>query len=174
MIKILVLLLLIGTTILVIITRIASTNITINSLPANTTKQLQNLPKKSRITIYKSRRIESTIEIPSDFEVKEKNNSVTLTSKDGVIFIHVVGTNYDNPEDYLNTLAELNHRQITNKRYLLIDNKPAIFAKNSASVINETSLAYIIYFDYWIITIETDSPSLSRTLDQIALSYKKS
>jgi len=120
------------------------------------------------VKIYSSKSMKFSIDVPEKFQIDEKFSRVTLASDEGNIYIEKSNTDFDNIDDYVNSLDTKNNSTTLDKKSLTINkNLSAI----SGMVSNQKY--YFIYTDDWtIFTLFADSPSLFPDLDQIAQSFK--
>lgn len=117
---------------------------------------------------YTSKFLKITINVPENYSVKEKFETITLSEKNGYgeIILSRGGTNYSSLDNYLADLNKKYNLRIIGSKKILINNSEAIKEK-----IGEETY-YTIYANYWIFTIRTSSIALSSDLDKIAMSFR--
>ncbi|OGM12698.1 hypothetical protein A3A76_04255 [Candidatus Woesebacteria bacterium RIFCSPLOWO2_01_FULL_39_23] len=135
-----------------------STVFTTSPTPISTSQNLKTF-KSSEIMDF-------TIETPRDYQVVEKYGLATLTSSKGKIIISQNATNYDNLSDFLKDNRGTSYTNITNKRYLNINNLESV-----SGFIGEEKI-YFIYVDYTVYLISSKTGALFSDLDQIAQSFR--
>lgn len=116
---------------------------------------------------YNSKTLKISFNIPSNFQIKESFNSINIQSSNGKIMITRQGTNYENLENYLENLSELNNFQVTSQE----DGKTEY--DSLLIIIDNNKKSYLILPTPWTVySISTSSQELYDELDEIAKSFR--
>lgn len=141
------------------------------SKPSTSTPQQINPSNETKL--YLSKNLKFSIEVPANSQIEEKLTSLLIKINGQDIVISRSATNFQNINQYVETLSELNKIIITNKKVGQINGLESI--SGSIKSLNDPSKndkTFFIYIDYWVYTISTSSESLFNILDQIARSFR--
>lgn len=133
----------------------------------------QALTPAQKTTIYHSKSLKITIDMPDDISGTEDLGTIILkkNNAEGTIKISTNGTNNDSIEGYLYDIGDKNHLQITDKKNITIHNLNGIVAMLHGY--KDTDKSYFFYPAPWTIYyLSTSSPVLFNDLDQIAQSFR--
>lgn len=124
--------------------------------------------KSNDTTIYTSKVLKLTIDVPEGYSVDQGFATITLKRTEPIneIDLFRIGTNFDNLDDYLADIAKENKLTIENKENITINNLPAI------KVDVNSKINYLIYNANFVYSLETKYPEFSSDLDQIARSFR--
>lgn len=137
------------------------------------TNSIANTEEKTKI-FRSSNVMKFSITVPASYKVEEKFASVTITAPQGNIQISKNGTNYDNIEQYIENLTEINKLSITDIKSLYINDIQGIsgIIEHPLSGL-PSEKAYFLYPESWtVFSLSTSSPALFPVLDQIASSFR--
>lgn len=137
--------------------------------------------KSSNLEDYNSKKVEASftsrllkfkVNYYKEFEVVEKYNDVIFLRDEGKIDVSVVGTNFDNLDDYIEDLEIKNNFSLSNK-----DEKKMTNGHVSGEIVVKNGNSEYVHFIYpegsWSVYIlSTTSPELYDDLDQIAESFE--
>ena len=131
-------------------------------------KPQTSLSSGQQMKTFKSSSVmDFTIEVPSEFEVKEQFGLVIISTPDGEINISKNGTNFDNLTDHIEELEKLNRFSFQKLDDLIVNNLPAQKGNlNGEKVYFFYSNAHNVY------SISTSSESLYNDLDRIAQTFR--
>ena len=136
--------------------------------------QYKTATPQTKLGRYESSNLNSSIQIPSSFEVKEQVNRVILTREKKQIIVEKIYTNFDNIDGYLSDISEKNGLLILDKKTDSVNNLGRVKVK--VRYPSDPSKAEVWYLFYplkgTIYTISTDSEALYDELDQIAQSFR--
>ncbi|HCS78344.1 TPA: hypothetical protein DIV55_01225 [Patescibacteria group bacterium] len=107
-----------------------------------------------------------TIEIPEGFEVEEKFGTVIIRNQTKQIRISQNSTNFNNLNDYVTSLEELNKINFKEESSIQINNLPIKLGYI------ENQKTYFILFQYTVYSLSTEDASQYSILDQIAHSFR--
>ncbi len=117
-------------------------------------------------TFKSSETMDFTIEVPVEYEVEEWFEVLLIDAPDGELQISQNGTNYDNLDEHIAALEELNRVSYTKEEDLIIDGSPA----QRGTLENER--IYFIFSEDRVYALSTEQPELYDDLDQIARSFR--
>jgi hypothetical protein len=126
--------------------------------------------ESSQPTIYHSKFMQITFNIPSGFQLTDLTSDIILKNDGGEINIDSIGTNYKTLDGYLLDLSQKNKFIVAQRQELVINQLPAISCYFSTTPEVKAYLISPVVFS--VVTVSTKSPVLFKTLDQIAQSIK--
>lgn len=125
---------------------------------------------KSNHQLVTSDLLNISIEIPSNFEVIERFNRITIENEKGKIYVDRIGSLYPNLEEHLRGLSDKNGLEIK-----ILENYSNSFSKikinHSNSPLPE-DITYMIYIENSVYSFQTTSEELYSDLDAIAKSFR--
>jgi len=141
-----------------------------NSFQENATLDTANTPSPTPATtkFQSSSVMKFSIDVQQNFVVQDNNGFITIMSGENQILISKNGTNFNNINDFLETLQNQNRFKLTDPIDLLINDAEAI-----AGTFGEEKIYYVMPNGaYRVYILSTKSPQLYSALDQIAKSFR--
>ncbi len=129
-------------------------------------KAILPTPSYGLKTFKSSETMDFTVELPVEYEIEERFGSATLSFSKGKIRITHIGTNYDNLDEHIAALGELNRVSYTKEEDLIIDRFPA------QKGVLENKKIYFIFAENGVYAFSTEQPELYDDLDQIVRSFR--
>lgn len=109
-----------------------------------------------------------SVEIPINYDVEEKYNTVTIFTPEGEILIDRIGTNFPNISEHIAAIEDSNKLNFDRKELLEINGSGSMIKYYKSEL--EDYKSYSIYTTNKVYTILTFEEELYDELDQIALS----
>lgn len=121
--------------------------------------------------VYKSDFLNISLAIPQKFKIEENSTLIIARNNEGEIRISRRSTNYNNLNNYYESLMEKNNLSELSRETLKVSSLEAI--KSEVSGPGYSDKAYYFYPTKWTVySISTTSPSLYDELDQVAQSFR--
>ncbi len=115
---------------------------------------------------YSSKHFNISIEVPRNYDVDEKFNTIKITNPQGEILLTKTSTNFSNLEKYLDNIIERNNPNFQDSKKTTINDIPVFSGKL------DIKKMYIFYYQNTVYTLSTSVESLYDDLDQIAQSFR--